>query len=83
MIRALMWVYLACFTFAAAPGIVRVIRRGSSADLSVWREWLVLTGIVLQFVVFWQSGASWRVWISPVTSGLSLLILLGVVYRHR
>lgn len=83
MISALTFAYIACFQLAAVPALIRVSRRKSSADLSVWREWLTLVGVAIQFSVFWRSGASWHVWISPLTSGLSLLVLLGAIYRHR
>jgi hypothetical protein len=75
--------YVACFQLAAWPAIVRIARRKSSADLSVWREWLVLTGVAVQAVVMVKTGASWAVLVSPLASALSLGTLLAVVYRHR
>ena len=75
--------YLALFNLAAIPSIVRIVQRQSSHDLSVWREWLVLVGVGIQFVAFWLAGASWTVLISPIASGLSLSVLLVTVYRFR
>lgn len=83
MITALTVLYVLLFQAAAWPSIVRCYRRKSSRDLSVWREWLVLAGVGVQFVVFWQTGASWYVLVSPIASAVSLLVLLAVVYRHR
>lgn len=83
MIAVLTVCYLTLFNAAAVPSIARIIRRQSSADLSVWREWLVLAGVGLQFAAFWLAGASWWVLISPVVSAISLCALLAVVYRFR
>lgn len=83
MTLALTIAYVACFQCAAIPAIVRCSRRKSSRDLSVWREWIVLVGVTIQFAVFWSTGASWYVLVSPIASALSLLVLLAVVYRHR
>lgn len=75
--------YLACFQAAAVPAMLRVMRRRSSADLSTWREWLLLAGVAIQFGVMWATGASWYVLVSPLVSAGSLGALLVVVYRHR
>ena len=83
MIVFLTVLYVGLFQAAAIPAIVRCARRKSSRDLSVWREWIVLAGVGVQFCVMWLTGASWAVLISPVTSAVSLLILLTVIYRHR
>ncbi len=83
MITALTVAYLLCFQCAAWPAIARIIRRGSSADLSVWREWLVLAGVVAQFAVFYLTGSGWEVLISPLVSGATLVAMLAVIYWHR
>jgi hypothetical protein len=75
--------YLACFNAAAIPAIVRIVRRKSSQDLSLWREWFVLTGIAIQFAAFWLAGAGWIVLISPMASALSMSALLTVTYWFR
>lgn len=75
--------YVACFQAAAVPAIVRIYRRKSSADCSVWREWLVLSGIAIQIAVFVHEQATWPVLISPIASGVSLSSLLFIVYRFR
>jgi len=83
MTDILAFLYLACFQFCALPAIVRVCRRKSSEDLSVWREWLLVVGVSAQFVVMWQTGADWRVIVSPVLSGISIVSLLGAIYWYR
>jgi hypothetical protein len=83
-VTALTVFYLACFQAAAVPSLVRIVRRRSSADLSVWREWLILAGVVAQFVVMRASGVeSWHVLASPVASGCGLVALLVAIYRYR
>lgn len=83
MIGLLTCVYLACFCGAAVPGILRIVRRQSSADCSLWREWLVFCGVLVQLVVFAAEQASWPVLISPIVSACSVGTLLGVTYRFR
>lgn len=83
MITALTVVYLLCFQAAALPAIRRVWARRSSADLSIWREVTLLAGIVTQFGVMVLTGADWRVRISPLCSGVSIGVLLIVIWRHR
>jgi hypothetical protein len=77
-------VYLVCFTGAALPSIVRLYRRKSSADLSCWRELLILMGVCIQFGVFLAVGVrDWEVLVSPVMSFLSVSMLLGMIWRYR
>lgn len=83
MIVALTLFYVLCFQAAAWPSIVRIARRRSSADLSVWREWLVLAGVGAQATVMVKTGAAWAVLVSPLASAVSLVTLLAVIYRHR
>ena len=83
MIDALTIAYVACFQACAIPALARVVRRGSSHDLSVWREWLLLAGVAVQFVVMTLTGASWYVKVSPIASGLSVAVLLGAIYWFR
>lgn len=83
MRTALTIVYLACFQAAAAPAIARVLKRRSSADCSLWREGLLLAGVSAQFAVMRLTGADWRVFISPLASGTSILVLAGVVWYYR
>lgn len=75
--------YLACFQACTWPGIIRVVRRGSSWDLSVWREVFLLLGVSAQLVVFLWSGAPWQVWISPILSGASVVTMLVVILKYR
>lgn len=82
-VELLTLIYLACFQACAIPAIVRVFRRGSSADLSLWREWLLLAGVSAQFAVMTLTGASWYVKISPIASGLSVGGLLLAIYWFR
>ena len=83
MTTALTVAYLLCFQLCAIPSIVRVVRRRSSTDLSVWREWLLLIGVACQFLVMWLTGADWRVQVSPLLSGVSVGVLLIIIYRFR
>ena len=75
--------YILCFQFCAVPAALRILRRRSSVDLSVWREWLILLGVGLQFVVMTATQADWRVQISPVLTALNVGVLLCVVYYYR
>lgn len=83
MTNLLTVVYLACFAACGWPSIVRMMRRKSSADLSVWREWLLLVGVVAQLAVMRQTGAAWQVWISPINTFVSVGTALIVIYRYR
>ena len=83
MIAALTFAYLACFTLSAAPGIVRVIRRRSASDLSLWHLGLVFCGVCIQLAVFVMEDASPYVLASPITSGLSIGTLIAVAIRFR
>lgn len=83
MIAALLAVQLACFQLCGWVGVLKIIQVGSSAGCSVWREWLLLTGIGCQLVVMIATGAAWQVWISPVASAISIGTLLAVEYRYR
>lgn len=83
ILRLLTVFYLACFCACAVPGIVRIVRRRSSRDCSVWREWLLLAGIAAQFAVMVLTGASVYVWISPLASACSIGTLLLVIYHYR
>lgn len=79
----LTFIYLTAFQACAIPAILRVIRRRSSADLSVWREWLLVLGVSTQFYVMVVTGADWRVWVSPICSGAGVLAMLVCIYRYR
>lgn len=83
MIAALTVLYLACFQCAALPTVIRVCRRKSSADLSVWREWLILAGVIGQLAVMLLTHAHPAVWISPILSGLGVSAVIVAIQRHR
>ncbi len=83
MINVLTALYVLCFQLCAVPSISRIIRRRSSADLSIWREVTILVGVTAQFTVMLHTGADWRVLISPLLSGLNVAALLLVIYRYR
>lgn len=73
--------YVLCFQCCAWPALIRMYRRRSSADLSVWREVLLLIGVGCQFAVMWRTDAAWQVLISPVVSAMNLgVVLYGI--RH-
>ena len=75
--------YLLCFNACAWPSVIRMVRRGSSADLSIWREWLLLGGVTAQFLVMLSTGADWRVWLSPLFSGASVIAMLVCISWYR
>ncbi len=75
--------YVACFQCAGIPSIVRVLRRRSSADLSLWREKLLLMGIAGQLAVMGLTHAAWPLVAGAVASALSIGTLLIVALRHR
>ncbi len=75
--------YIACFQLCAAPSIARVLRRRSSSDMSVWREWLLILGASIQFIVMTLTHTSWLVRVSPLASITSISLLLFFIYRHR
>jgi hypothetical protein len=83
VILALSIAYLVCFQACAIPSIARIIRRGSSADLSVWREWLLVVGVTCQYMVMTLTGTSWYVRVSPILSLCSVGTLLWSIYRFR
>ena len=85
MIGTLSLIYLLAFQLCAVPAIIRVVRRQSSGDLSLWREAFLLIGVSAQFAVMTLTGASWWVRISPLASGLNVALLLGAIcwYRRR
>lgn len=83
MIAVLTVCYIACFTASAIPGILRVIRRRSSADLSLWHLGLVFVGVCLQLAVFLHEGATGYVVASPIASGVSVGTLIAVTLRFR
>ncbi len=83
MIGLLTLFYLAAFQLCALPAIVRIRRRGTSADLSVWREILLLAGVTGQFAVMVLTGAVWQVWASPLVTAASVGILLVHVWHYR
>ncbi len=75
--------YLLCFQLCAAPAMVRIVRRQSSADLSVWREWLLIVGCSIQLVVMFRTHAAWQVKVSPIATILSVSALLYVIRKYR
>lgn len=75
--------YLLCFQFCAAPAIVRIVRRKSSADLSIWREVLLVVGASTQLMVMLQTGADWRVIVSPLATIINVAVLVVVIRRYR
>ena len=76
-------VYVAAFQCCAIPAIVRIVRRGSSADLSFWREGLIMLGASTQLIVMILTGANWRVVISPVATLINLAVLTAVMWKYR
>lgn len=72
-----------CYQLCAVPGIYRIIKRRSSEDLSIWREILILSGASFQLMVFLLANAPPILYASPVTSIISVSIMLAVILGHR
>lgn len=83
MTTALLVVQIACFQLCAIPAVLRIVQRGSSADLSIWREVLLIGGASAQLGVMVLTGAAWQVWLSPVATLINVVILLAVIWRYR
>jgi hypothetical protein len=83
VIAALTIFYLAAFQACAIPSIVRIRRRKTSADLSIWRELLLLAGVAGQFAVMLLTGAAWQVWLSPIATALSVGVLYWHIWKFR
>ena len=75
--------YLACFQACAWPQVIRIIRRGTAGDLSLWREALIVAGCLGQIYVMVHTGADWHVFVGPFGTLVSLGILTGVVLKYR
>lgn len=83
MRNALTLFYLGCFAACGWPSVIRMMRRRSSADLSIWREILLLAGVCAQFAVMVLTGANWRVWLSPINTCVSVATALGAILWYR
>ncbi len=83
MIGALTLFYLITFWVCGIPSVVRIRRRKTSADLSYWRELLLLAGVTGQFAVMLLTGAVWQVYISPLVTAASVGILLWHIWKYR
>ena len=83
MIDLLTFFYLGCFSACAFPAIVKIRRRKTSTDLTVWREILLLAGVGGQFAVMLLTGAAWQVWVSPLVTAASVGILFWHIWRYR
>jgi len=83
MITAIVVFQIACYQVCAVPSIARIVRRRSSADLSIWREVLIICGACAQLSVMFLTGAAWQVKISPILSLANICVLLGVILWYR
>lgn len=83
LLTGLMVVQIACFQLCAVPTVLRMIRRQSSADLSIWREVLITMGACCQWLLMWLTGADWRVMMSPLASLVSVLLVGALILRYR
>ena len=72
-----------CIATCGLPAIYRVWARGSSQDLSLAREALLIAGITAQMGVMVLTDADWRVFLGPLFSLLSISTLTGVVLYYR
>jgi hypothetical protein len=76
-------IQVACFQGCAIPGIVRMARRKSSHDLSMWREILILVGASFQLGAMFLAGVKWQIYASPITSIVSIGTFLCVILYYR
>jgi hypothetical protein len=83
IVTVLTLIQIACYQLCAVPGILRIVRRKSSADLSVWREALIISGACFQLVATYLAGAPWQLFMSPITSICSVGTMLGVIVYYR
>jgi hypothetical protein len=83
MTVALTVLYVICFQACAVPAVLRMRRRGSSGDLSIWREVFLIVGISAQFAVMILTGAAPEVLLSPILSATNVAILLGHILWYR
>lgn len=83
MISLLTALYLCCFQLCAWPAVARIVKRGSSKDLSIWREVLLMVGASSQLVVMLQTGVVWQVAISPVATIINVAVLTAVILKYR
>lgn len=83
MVTLLTIVQVLCYQGAALPGIYRIIKRKSSEDCSSWREFLVITGACFQLAAMYLADTAWQIYMSPLTSILSVSLMLGVIIHYR
>lgn len=83
LLTGLMVIQIVCFQLCAVPSIVRMMRRHSSEDLSIWREVLIALGCLCQLALMGLTGADWRVLVSPLASLASVLVMGGVILGYR
>lgn len=76
---------ITCYQLCVVPGMIRIIKRRSSEDLSIWREILILSGATFQLMVFYMANAAPVLYASPVTSTASVTLMLLTIlwYRER
>lgn len=72
-----------CFQLCAVPGMVRIYRRKSSQDLSIWREILILVGVSFQIGAYLAAGVPWTIFAGPITSAVSVGAMLGIILYYR
>lgn len=83
LVNVLTAFYLLCIAVCGWPSIYRIVKRGKSADLSVWQYVILLVAVTAQFTVMLLTGANWRVWLSPINTGISALTTLVLIVRYR
>lgn len=76
-------VYLIAFQACAIPAVLKLRRLRASDQLSIWREVFLLIGVTAQFLVMVRTGASLEVLVSPILSGVNVLILAGHIVWYR
>jgi hypothetical protein len=76
-------VQIFCYQACAVPGIMRIVKRKSSEDLSIWREILILIGASFQMGAMYLTNTNPLIFASPITSMLSVGMMLGVILYYR
>ncbi len=83
LVTLLTTIQILCYQACAWPGIARIIKRKSSSDLSIWREVLILTGASFQIAATYHAHAPWQLFMSPVSSMMSVGTMLGIILYYR
>jgi len=76
-------IQIACYQLCALPSIVRIVKRKSSGDLSIWREVLILCGAGFQMTAMALAHVKPIIFASPITSVVSVTTVLIIILKYR